>query len=122
MIMHGVYENLVTFEGTDYTKVVPFLAKSWEISEDGLVYTFTLRDDVKFHSGNPLTAADVKFSFERLRNLKDNPAWLMDVVDKIDVVDDHTVAITLKEPNAAFLAMLVSPNFAIIDSKTVMEH
>ncbi len=122
MIMHAVYENLVTFEGTDYTKVVPFLAKSWEISDDGLVYTFTLRDDVKFHSGNPLTAADVKFSFERLRNLKDNPAWLMDVVDKIDVVDDHTVAITLKEPNAAFLAMLVSPNFAIVDSKTVMAH
>ncbi len=122
MIMHAVYENLVTFEGTDYTKVVPFLAKSWDISDDGLVYTFHLRDDVKFSSGNPLTAADVKFSFERLRNLKDNPAWLMDVVDKIDVVDDHTVAITLTEPNAAFLAMLVSPNFGIVDSKTVMEH
>ncbi len=122
MIMHAVYENLVTFEGTDYTKVVPFLAKSWDISDDGLVYTFHLRDDVKFSSGNPLTAADVKFSFERLRNLKDNPAWLMDVVDKIDVVDDHTVTITLTEPNAAFLAMLVSPNFGIVDSKTVMAH
>ncbi len=122
MIMHAVYENLVTFDGTDYTKVVPFLAKSWDISDDGLVYTFHLRDDVKFHSGNPLTAADVKFSFERLHNLKDNPSWLMDVVDSIEVVDDHTVAITLTEPNAAFLAMLVSPNFGIVDSKTVQEH
>lgn len=122
MIMHAVYENLVTFEGTDYTKVVPFLAKSWDISDDGLVYTFQLRDDVKFSSGNPFTAADVKFSFERLRNLKDNPSWLMDVVDHIEVVGDHTVAITLVEPNAAFLSMLVSPNFGILDSKTVKEH
>ncbi|RME82889.1 MAG: ABC transporter substrate-binding protein [Caldilineae bacterium] len=122
MIMHAVYENLVTFEGTDYTRVVPFLAKSWDISDDGLTYTFHLRDDVTFHSGNPLTAEDVKFSFERLRNLKDNPSWLMDVVGSIDVIDEHTVAITLTEPNAAFLSMLVSPNFAIVDSKTVQEH
>ena len=122
MIMHAVYENLVTFEGTDYTKVVPHLATAWEISDDGLTYTFTLRPNVQFHSGNTMTAEDVRFSFERLRNLKDNPSWLMDTVDHIEVVDDQTVKIVLTEPNAAFLSMLVSPNFAIVDSKTVSEQ
>ncbi len=122
MIVHAAYETLVTFAGTDYTKVVPNLAESWEISDDGLTYTFHLRPNVKFHTGHTMTAKDVKFSFERLRNLKDNPAWLMDVVDKIEVVDDLTVKITLKEPNAAFLAMLVSPNFSVLDSEAVKAH
>ncbi len=122
MIVHAAYETLVTFAGTDYTKVVPNLAERWEISDDGLTYTFYLRPNVKFHTGNTMTAKDVKFSFERLRNLKDNPAWLMDVVDKIEVVDDLTVKITLKEPNAAFLAMLVSPNFSVLDSEAVKAH
>ncbi len=122
MIVHAAYETLVTFAGTDYTKVVPNLAKSWTISDDGLTYTFKLRPNVKFHTGHVMTAKDVKFSFERLRNLKDNPAWLMDVVDHIDVVDDQTVKIVLKEPNAAFLAMLVSPNFSILDSEAVKAH
>ncbi|MFQ5856632.1 MAG: ABC transporter substrate-binding protein [Anaerolineae bacterium] len=119
MIMHAVYENLVTFEGTDYTKVVPMLATGWDISDDGMTYMFTLRPNVKFHTGNTLTAEDVRFSFERLRNLKDNPSWLMDTVDHIEVVDDQTVKIVLGEANAAFLSMLVSPNFAIVDSKAV---
>lgn len=122
MIMHAVYENLVTFEGTDYTKVVPLLATGWDISDDGLTYTFKLRPNVKFHTGNTMTAEDVRFSFERLRNLKDNPSWLMDTVDHIKAVDDQTVDIVLKEPNAAFLSMLVSPNFAIVDSKAVTAH
>lgn len=119
MIMHATYENLVTFQGADYTKVVPFLAERFEISRDGLTYTFRLRPNVKFHTGNTLTAEDVRFSFERLRNLKDNPAWLMDVVKRVEAADARTVRITLTEPNAAFLSMLVSPNFAVVDSKAV---
>lgn len=119
MIMHATYENLVTFRGTDYTRVVPFLAEKFEVAKDGLTYTFRLRPNVKFHSGNPLTAEDVRFSFERLRNLKDNPAWLMDAVKTVEAVDERTVRITLTEPNAAFLSMLVSPNFGVVDSKAV---
>ena len=119
MIMHGAYENLVTFEGTDYTKVVPFLAEKFEVGKEGLTYTFRLRPNIKFHTGNAMTAEDVRFSFERLRNLKDNPAWLMDEVKSVEAVDGQTVRITLTAPNAAFLSMLVSPNFAVVDSKAV---
>lgn len=75
-----------------------------------------------FASGNPLTAADVIFSFNRLRELKDNPSWLAEVIAKMEAPDRHTVVITLTEPNAAFLAMLVSPNFSVLDSNVVKEH
>ncbi len=125
MIMRAVYETLVTLgdKGADITKIEPLLAESWEISEDGKVYTFRLRKGVKFHSGNEMTAADVVFSYQRLGNLKDNPAWLFsDHVASIKALDDYTVQFELVEPNAAFLAILVSPNFAVVDSKAVKEH
>ncbi len=119
MIMHAAYETLVTFRGTDYTTVVPHLAERFDVSPDGRSYTFRLRPNVRFHTGGTMTARDVRFSFERLRNLKDNPAWLMDEVQEVAVVDDLTVRITLKAPNAAFLSMLVSPNFSVVDSAFV---
>lgn len=125
MIMRAAYETLVTLgdKGADITKVEPLLAESWEISEDGKTYTFHLRKGVKFHTGNEMTAADVVFSYQRLGNLKDNPAWLFsDHVASVKALDDYTVQFELKEPNAAFLAILVSPNFAVVDSKAVKEH
>jgi len=124
-IMRAVYETLVTLpdKGATIDRVEPLLAESFEISDDALVYTFKLRSDVKFASGNPLTAEDVVFSFKRLGNLQDNPAWLFsDHVASIEATDERTVKITLKEPNAAFLAMLVSPNFAVVDSKVVRQQ
>lgn len=121
-IIRATYETLVTLpeKGARIDSVEPLLAESYEVSDDALVYTFKLRSDVKFNSGNPLTAADVVFSFQRLGNLQDNPAWLYnDHVEKVEAVDERTVRVTLKEPNAAFLAMLVSPNFSIVDSQVV---
>lgn len=121
-IIRATYETLVTLpeRGARIDSVEPLLAESYEVSNDALVYTFKLRSDVKFNSGNPLTAADVVFSFQRLGNLQDNPAWLYsDHVEKVEAVDERTVRVTLKEPNAAFLAMLVSPNFSIVDSQVV---
>jgi peptide/nickel transport system substrate-binding protein len=123
-IMRAAYETLVTLgeKGADITKIEPLLAESYEVSPDARVYTFRLRKGIKFHTGNEMTAEDVVFSFRRLGNLKDNPAWLFsDHVESIEAVDPYTVRITLKEPNAAFLAMLVSPNFAVVDSKAVKE-
>jgi len=123
-IMRAAYETLVNLgeKGADITKIEPLLAESYEVSPDARVYTFRLRKGIKFHTGNEMTAEDVVFSFRRLGNLKDNPAWLFsDHVESIEAVDPYTVRITLKEPNAAFLAMLVSPNFAVVDSKAVKE-
>ncbi|MCL6553712.1 MAG: ABC transporter substrate-binding protein [Firmicutes bacterium] len=121
-IIRAAYETLVTLgdQGRNLTKLEPLLAESYTVSPDGKVYTFRLRRGVRFHTGNVLTAEDVVFSFTRLGHLKDNPAWLFsDHVAAVTAVDSQTVRITLKEPNAAFLAMLVSPNFAVVDSKAV---
>lgn len=121
-IMRATYETLVTLpdKGATIDRVEPLLAESYEVSDDALVYTFKLRADARFASGNPVTAEDVVFSFKRLGALQDNPSWLYnDHVASIEAVDAATVKITLKEPNAAFLAMLVSPNFAVVDSQVV---
>jgi peptide/nickel transport system substrate-binding protein len=124
-IMRAAYETLVTpgDRGRSLTRLEPLLAEAYTISPDGKMYTFKLRRGVRFHTGGFMTAADVVFSYRRLANLKDNPAWLQsDHVERVEAVDDATVRITLKEPNAAFLSILTSPNFAVVDAKAVAAH
>jgi peptide/nickel transport system substrate-binding protein len=124
-IMRAAYETLVTpgEGGRSLTKLEPLLAESYTVSADGKAYTFKLRRGVRFHTGGFMTADDVVFSYRRLGNLKDNPAWLQsDHVERIDAVDAQTVRITLKEANAAFLSILTSPNFAVVDAKAVQAH
>lgn len=116
-IVVNTYENLVGYDGEDWLNVTPLLAKEWTISADGLEYTFTLRPNAKFASGNPVTAEDVRWSYERLRNLKGNAAWYMDPVKEVVVVDDQTVKLVLTQPNAAFLSSLTSPVFAVLDKQ-----
>jgi peptide/nickel transport system substrate-binding protein len=92
----NVYEGL--FKLTDAGKVEPLLATKYGMSPDGLTYTFTLRDGVKFHSGAPLTSAAVKSSIERVSAADSQSARKsqLDVISKIDTPDDKTVVITLK--------------------------
>ncbi len=122
MLDQSSYDTLVTVEAPDFTKIQPRLAERWEISSDGLTYTFHLRRGVKFSSGNPLTAHDVRFSFLRLKNLQDNPSFFMDPVKDIQVVDDTTMKVTLSAPDASFLAALAAPPTGVLDSKTVIAH
>ena len=96
----------MTVEPPDISVVQPRLATSWEVSKDGKTYTFKLRPGVKFTSGNPLTANDVRFSLRRLKNLKDQPSFFMDPVKDVEVVNDTTVRIVLTDPDASFLAAL----------------
>ena len=116
----AAYDTLVTVDAPDFTKIQPRLATSWTVSPDGTAYTFKLRPGVKFTSGNPLTANDVRFSLQRLKNLKDNPAFFMDPVKDIQVVDDLTVRIILGAPDASFLAALAAVPCGVADAKTVM--
>jgi peptide/nickel transport system substrate-binding protein len=116
----AAYDTLVTVDAPDFTKIQPRLATSWTVSPDGTTYTFKLRPGVKFTSGNPLTANDVRFSLRRLKNLKDNPSFFMDPVKDIQVVDDLTVRIVLSAPDASFLAALAAVPCGVADSKTVM--
>ena len=81
--------------------LAPCLAESWSTSPDGLTYEFVLRRGVKFHNGDPLTAEDVKFSFERYRG--GGAKMLKDRVASVDVVDPHRVRFRLKRPWPDFM-------------------
>jgi peptide/nickel transport system substrate-binding protein len=119
----NTYDTLVNPKSpTELSTFVPNLAKSWTVSPDGKEYTFVLRDDVKFASGNPLTADDVKFSLMRLKNLKGNPGWMADPLKEVQVVDTTTVKTVLTDAFADWLNVLAGPNLAIMDSKLLKEH
>lgn len=109
-----IYETLV---GVDRNAdPVPGLAESWDISDDGLTYTFNLRDDVVFHNGRQLVADDVKFNLERIIN-PDTAAvsgGVLSVISSIDTPDDQTVVITLSNPSGPFLSDLAQQGRAAI--------
>jgi len=115
--------SLLVRVNRDATDVEPDLAESWSISDDGLVYTFNLREGLKFSDGGPLTSADVKFSLERLRDREDSVmAGLFTVMKGIDTPDDRTVVITLNQPSAPFLAGLAMFSAAILPADAVQEQ
>lgn len=104
----NVYDALFRFEGIP-PQVVNHLAKSYEVSDDGLDWVFHLEENVSFHDGTMLTASDVKFTFERMLAMGDSPSFLWaDTVDpdQIEVVDDHTLTLTLKKQFGPFLFTL----------------
>lgn len=129
-----MFSGLVTI-GQDL-KIVPDLAKEWKVSPDGKTYTFTLRDDAKFHDGKPVTAKDFKYSIERACDRKTGSVvadtYLGDIVgcrDKltgkaqevsgVKAVDDKTLAITIDAPKQYFLAKLTYPTAFVVDEKNV---
>ena len=122
IIGKAMYDQLTELDPKDPTKINPQLAEKWEISPDGKVYTFQLRKGVKFPSGNELTSEDVKFSLERLQNLKSNPGFLMDGVEKVEAPDPTTVRFTLTAPDASFLPRTSAVYMAILDSKEAKAH
>lgn len=116
------YDTLITFEGNNFAKPVPRLATEWQVSPDGKKLTLKLRNGIKFASGNPLTADVVKWSLERLRGIQGNPSYLMDPVENLEAPDARTLLITLKEPDATFLAVLASPFFVPVDRELIKLH
>lgn len=117
VVYANIFEGLTRF-GPDGS-IRPALANSWEISENGLVYTFALQTGVAFHDGSAFDAQDVKFSLDRARAETSTNAQkqLFTGIDSIDAVDSNTVAITLLQPNGAFLfnlawgdAVVLSPD------------
>lgn len=115
----NLYEPLVFPERTDGSITPsPYLASEYEVSEDGQEYTFHLRDDVTFHSGNPLTAEDVVYSMERMLAIGQGNAWLWEGLfeeDGVTAVDESTVVFTLNRPYAPFLSSLLL--LFIVDSE-----
>jgi peptide/nickel transport system substrate-binding protein len=104
----NVYEGLVQYQPGS-TKIVGALARSWEISDDGLVYSFHLATGVRFHDGTPCNAAAVVKSFERRRDHKLVLSYFLANVAKLAASDEATVVLTLKQPQPSFLDSLASP-------------
>ena len=114
----NLYDTLV-YPKQGGAGVQPHLATEWSI--DGNTFTFTLRDDVTFNSGNPLTAEDVVFSYNRMTALGQGQSSLFQGrIESVEATAPHTVVFTLTEPFAPFIASLV--RLSVVDSKTVSEH
>lgn len=116
VVYTNIFEGLTRFMGDG--SVVPGLAESWEISEDGTVYAFKLREGVIFHDGTLMDAEDVKFSLDRAmaEDSANAQKALFAGIESVDVVDPLTVKVTLSEPNGNFLfnmawgdAVIVAP-------------
>ena len=128
-ILVNVYDGLVRYEsGT--LEVEPALAESWEISEDGTVYTFNLRRDVTFHDNTQFNADAVKFNFDRMLN-EDHPyydtgpfplSFFFSAIEETEVVDEFTVRFHLNEPYAPFLSNLAYPTGLIVSPTAVETH
>lgn len=109
LILANVYEPLVTVVPGTISDFQPALAESWTVSDDGLVYTFMLREGAMWHDGyGPVTADDVKASWERMRDPETNARGAADFepIDTIEVLDPMTVRVTMEEPFAPFLTYL----------------
>lgn len=119
VLYSNVFEGLTRFMGDG--SVVPGLAESWEISGDGLTYTFTLRDGVTFHDGTTMDAEDVKFTLDRI--LADDSAnaqkALYASISNVEVVDPKTVRLTLSEPNGNMLFNLAWGDAVIVAPESI---
>lgn len=115
-VMRSVFDTVVAWSD-DQTEIVPYLAESWEISDDMMEYTFKLRDDVYFHNGRQMTAEDIKYSLERSE--KESAMQRLADLDHAEVIDDTTVKLVLKAPNAAFLARLTDAGNGIVPKEEV---
>jgi len=133
-IVGAIFSGLVRIDRD--LKVVPDIAESWEVSEDGTVYTFHLREGVKFHDGKPVTARDVKYSWERAcdpeMESKKASVFLGDILGAkemlageaaelsgVRVIDELTLEVTIDGPKPYFLGKLAYPTAYVVDRANI---
>lgn len=134
----NVFDRLVAVQTNEdgTSEIIPSLADSWEVSEDGLIWVFHLHEQVEFSNGAALTSEDVLYSFSRLLTHQGavNHDIILDIegaqalhsgekesLEGFEILDDYTFRITLTQPNAAFLACLSTPGASIMDSESAKE-
>ncbi|OUQ24139.1 hypothetical protein B5E80_07625 [Flavonifractor sp. An135] len=123
MIAYAAYDMLYRVKSGTLGTPEPSVATEYTVDETGTVYTFKLREDVVFASGNPLTAKDVVWSVNRVLNMKESNAYTnIKIVAKVEAPDDYTVVFTLTQPDASFLVKLTSNAYCILDSELVKQH
>jgi peptide/nickel transport system substrate-binding protein len=131
-VVKNAYDTLVQYSDEEKAadgqrKIVPMLAERWTIDNGGRDYTFDLRDDVKFASGNPLTAADVVYGFKRLLAKDGCQAYVMTLgnpksVQSIEALDRYTVRIRIARKSPTFLGQLTQTGLSPIDRKLLEQH
>lgn len=129
-----IYSGLVSFDPK--LNLTPDLAEKWEVSPDGTVYTFTLRQNAKFHDGRPVTAQDVVYSWERAASpeissetvltylgdivgVREMNAGETDHISGLKVIDDHTLQVTIDAPKPYFLLKLTYATAFVVDKANV---
>ncbi|HZP21742.1 MAG TPA: ABC transporter substrate-binding protein [Bauldia sp.] len=131
-VIANSYDRIMRFEPTDINKLVPGVAESVAVSDDGKTFTFKIRAGQKFASGNPVTAADAAWSLQRVIKLEKTPVFLLsqlgwdkDNIDKmVTAPDDSTLKVTITANFAPTLvyALLGSVVGSVVDMKTAMSH
>ena len=124
-VLTHLYDGLVRFNPLDGLQtIIPSLATGWDISDDGLTYTFTLRDGVTFHDGTPFTADDVVATFSRAISPPEGIVSIMQSfyqsVESVEAVDPLTVTFNLSQPQADLLTALAAP-FSVVYSKAALD-
>ncbi|GGI44643.1 ABC transporter substrate-binding protein [Paenibacillus marchantiophytorum] len=122
-LINQIFDTLV--QNNSQTMVIePHLAHYWEISEDGLHYTFYLRKGVLFHHGREMTAHDVHYSISRLKDLglSASQGWMTETIENMTVLNRSAIAIELKQPNVLFLQQLAHSSLAILPEEICRDN
>lgn len=131
-MLNNVYDTLIELDPANLGELVPGVAESWEVGEDGQTYTFQIARDRTFHSGNPVTAEDAAFSLQRAIKLDKTPSFILNqfgftpdnVEDKIRATGEYELTIETDKPYAPsfFYNTLTAVIGSIVDKQLVMEN
>jgi peptide/nickel transport system substrate-binding protein len=119
MVRRATYDTLVTFPDEDASEILPSLASSWSVSDDGLTYTFSLDEAPRFNNGDSVTADDVAFSLQRLKYVRGHPSFLADGIESAVANEDGTVTVTLLDVRPTFVTELANTAFSITNADVV---
>jgi peptide/nickel transport system substrate-binding protein len=117
IFLTAMYETLLGLDQTDNKTLVPRLAEKWSSNADETQFTFNLNPKATFSDGSPVTSADVKFSWERLKGVAGAASYLAMNIKSIDTPDPETVVANFEKPNSAFFAQTNASYMGIINSK-----
>ncbi len=118
----ALYDQLVTYKGRNISTLVADYAKTWDVSSDGLTYTFNLNPDVKFSDGTKATADDLVWSFQRFLNLKGPGSYLLDGVSSVQKTGPSQVQLKLDSINVGLLQILTTPSLNLAQSSLIKGH
>jgi peptide/nickel transport system substrate-binding protein len=119
IFLRAIHDQMLTFPGSDFSRVTADLASKWDVSADGLTYVFTLNPNIKFADGAPVTPDDVVFSLNRQKYLKGPASWFQDGVASVQKTGPTEVTIKLASINVDWLFLLTSPFLSIARAQTL---